>query len=74
MVVGAAVAAVAVTIVTCGAGSVTGTIAITIAITMGSKAIEVGSLQYKKRKQDGDSESEIFSDIVDSLWKNFSFR
>lgn len=64
------VAAVAVTVVTCGAGSVAATIAITSAITFAAKATEVGVLQYKKSKADGDSGAEIFSDIVDAIFGN----
>ena len=51
----AIVAAVVVTVATCGAASVAGTIAITSAITIGAKVTEVGVLQYKKSKADGDT-------------------
>lgn len=66
----AVVAAVAVTVATCGAASVAGTIAITSAITIGAKTAEVGVLQYKKSKADGDSGEEIFSDMVDAIFGN----
>ena len=66
----AVAAAVAVSVVTCGAGSVAATIAITSAITFTAKATEVGILQYKKSKADGDTGEEVFSDVVDAIFGN----
>ena len=66
----AIVAAVVVTVATCGAASVAGTIAITSAITIGAKVTEVGVLQYKKSKADGDTGMEIFGDVVDAIFGN----
>ena len=62
--------AVVVSVVTCGAGSVAATIAITSAITFTAKATEVGILQYKKSKADGDTSEEVFSDVVDAIFGN----
>ena len=62
--------AVVVSVVTCGAGSVAATIAITSAITFTAKATEVGILQYKKSKADGDTSEEVFSDVVDVIFGN----
>ena len=62
--------AVVVSVVTCGVGSVAATIAITSAITFTAKATEVGILQYKKSKADGDTSEEVFSDVVDAILGN----
>ena len=62
--------AVVVSVVTCGAVSVAATIAITSAITFTAKATEVGILQYKKSKADGDTSEEVFSDVVDVIFGN----
>ena len=66
----AIVAAVVFTVATCGAASLAGTIVITSAITIGAKATEVGVLQYKKSKADGDTGMEIFGDVVDAIFGN----
>ncbi len=67
------VAAVAATIVTCGATSVAGTIVITSAITFAAKTAEVASLQIKKSINDGDSSQEIFSDTIDAIFGNTKY-
>lgn len=64
------VVAVVATVVTFCASSVAGTIAITSTITIASKTLAVGVLQYKKSKQDGDSSEDIATDIIDALFYN----
>lgn len=66
----AIIAATAAAIVSCGVASVAATIAITSMISIGSRIFEVGALQYKKSKEDGDSGTEIFSDIIDAIFAN----
>lgn len=66
----AIIAATAAAIVSCGVASVAATIAITSMISIGSRFFEVGALQYKKSKEDGDSGTEIFSDIIDAIFAN----
>ena len=58
------------TVVTFGAGSVAGTIAITAAITLAAKTAEVATLQVKKSMADGDDASDIFTDVVDAIAGN----
>ena len=58
------------TVVTFGAGSVAGTIAITAAITLAAKTAEVATLQVKKSMADGDDASDIFTDVIDAIAGN----
>ena len=57
-------------VATFGAGSIAGTAAISGSLTTGSKATEVGILQYKKSKSEGKSSSQITRNIVESLFNN----
>ena len=59
-----------VTVATCGAGSAAGVAMITGTLTLAAKATEVTALQVKKSKEDGDSDEETTTDVVESLFDN----
>ena len=65
-----AVAATAITVATCGAGSVAGVAMITATATYAARAAEIGILQVKKGKNDGDSNAKIAQDTMESLFDN----
>ncbi len=69
-VVGVVALAVGVSVATGGAGSVAATIAITYAIGVVSNVAEVAVAQGKKSKADGDSNKEMWDDIIESTNKN----
>lgn len=51
-------------------GMVAGTVAISTAVTFAAKSTEVGILQVKKSRQDGDSTGEVINDVVNSIFNN----
>ena len=64
------VAATAVTIATCGAGSAAGVAMITGSITIAAKTMEVSVLQKRKSETEGKSDLDVAGDVVESLCDN----
>ena len=62
--------AVAATVVAFGAASVAGVIAITSALTMTARAVEVGVLRARKSADEGKEYKEIVTDIVEAIYEN----
>lgn len=66
----AVVVGTAITVATCGAGSVAGIAAITTTLTLAAHTTEVVSLQVKKGRSEGKGADEIFTDSFEAVYDN----
>ncbi len=64
------ITATAITVATCGAGSVAGVAMISTSITFAARTVEVAALQIKKGKKEGKSGVQITKDTFESIFNN----
>ena len=68
------ITATAITVATCGAGSVAGVAMISTSITFAARTVEVAALQIKKGKEEKKEGVQIAKDWYNTIFKSWQYR